>query len=166
MKLFNSKSKQLEKFIVCVFFVFLTVPLFAKPQSSVKYVSVANVQVKEKASAKSKTVSTVPYALKVIVLNEKGSWCEIQAEEYPEIQGWVNSSVLSARKLVASQETVSTDAHEIALAGKGFNSTVEESYSQTHESHFEDVDFIESNMLDEETLFKFLSEGHLSEGEE
>ncbi len=166
MKSFFFNSKELEKILACLFFAIITAPLFAKPQSSVKYVSVANVQVKEKASAKAKTVSTVPYALKVIVLSEKGSWAEIQAEEFPEIKGWVNSSVLSARKLVASQETVSTDAHEIALAGKGFNSTVEESYSQSHESHFDDVDLIETNMIDDETLFQFLSEGHLSEGEE
>lgn len=166
MKILKTKSHSLSRLFVCLCFVLFTAPLFAKPQSSVKYVSVANVQVKEKAAAKAKTVSTVPYALQVVVLSEKGSWSEIQAVDYPEVKGWVNSSVLSSRKLVASQETVSTDAHEIALAGKGFNATVEESYSQTHESHFDDVDLIEMNMVDDSIIFDFITKGNLSEGEE
>lgn len=162
----NFISKQLLKILVCVCFSIIAVPLFAKPAVSEKYVSVANAQVKEKASAKSKTVTTAPYALKVSILNEKGSWSEIQSSDFPEIKGWINTSVLSTRKLVASQENVTTDAHEIALAGKGFNSTVEETYSQNHESHFDDVDLIENNLLDDSTIYKFLTEGKLNEGEE
>lgn len=159
-------SKKTIVFLSITILFFSVSPVFAKPFSEKNmYVSVENVPLKTKASAASKTITFLEYASSVTVINEKGSWYEVTLTDDSSVTGWIASTALTKRKITSAQKDVNTDAHEIALAGKGFNAAVEESYSQTHESHFAEVDLIENNLLEEDIVLDFLSKGNLNEGE-
>ena len=54
---------------------------------------------------------------------------------------------------------------EVALAGKGFNQEVEDTYKAKGEYNFGDVDRVEAIVADEDELARFIKEGLLSAGE-
>ena len=80
--------------------------------------------------------------------------------------GWLHSSAVQTGKfdLAATDKSLATKAtaDEIALAGKGFNQQVEESYKAKHsEANFEAVDRMLKVKISQSALLKFLKEGRL-----
>ena len=47
---------------------------------------------------------------------------------------------LTKKKLISSDKNVTTNADELALAGKGFSKTIENAYSEEYEVSFDKVD--------------------------
>lgn len=105
------------------------------------YVQEKNVPVKASASLFAKQTATVNYATAVEVLATKGSLTKIRVIDNPKITGWVKSSALTSKKLSLLTK-VSTDAEEIALAGKGSINILNGTLSEAKNDQEEDEDDI------------------------
>lgn len=152
-----------KKLMSVLLFAFLVSAVYAKPAATITYMYVAvdTVAVKAKASVTSQKVGELVYGDSVQVLNEKGSWMEVMSSSDESIKGWVNSGSLTKKKIVVNSKKVSTDASELALAGKGFNSTIEAEFSQEQDLSFTAVDDIESETPTLEEIIEFIKEGRL-----
>jgi len=169
--------------------------LFSAPkQKSQKfmYVAVEELGLKNKAGITAKQTDTLMYGSRVIILDEKGSWCKIQLWNDASVSGWVNSGSLTKKKIITLQNTaaeekqlvlavngnseqlksqidvednngkrVSTNAVELSLAGKGFNSAVEAAYEDEFDVSFELVDEVEKNSVSEDDTITFIIQGNL-----
>lgn len=163
---YNNFMNNLLRKLLFICILFFVVPCaFAKNQT--KYVSVKGASLKQKASASSKMVSTVDYAQVVYVLEEKGSFSFVQLESKPSIKGWIPTSALTKKKILANSN-VNVSAKEIALAGKGFNKSLEEDMVNNYNYNYDAVDFVEDIKITEKEVLKFIQEGNLTlwEGEE
>lgn len=80
-------------------------------------------------------------------------------------KGWIPSSALSKKKVLASSSTTA-DAKEIALAGKGFSSSIESTYAKEFNVDYSDVDYVESQSVSDKELQSFIVEGQLNSGED
>jgi hypothetical protein len=127
-----------------------------------------SVQVKEgrlraAPSFLGRIVGSVQYADRVRVLTWKGAWARVAAGS---IQGWIHKSALTEKEIVFQagaedvERTATTD--ELALAGKGFNSQVEERYRTEHpELDFTWIDRMENFDASAEEVRRFLEDGKL-----
>lgn len=164
--------------LFCAFFISVSVFSASKSKSQkLMYVAVEKLDLKNKASITAKQTASLDYGSRVIILDEKGSWCKIQLLEDDSINGWVNSGSLTKKKIIVasskvgssaddeidgnSGKRVSTNASELSLAGKGFNSAVEAAYEDEFDVNFALVDQIEKNGVSEEDTIAFIIEGNL-----
>lgn len=160
----STNIKSLLKRIVFLFFVAVSCQsLFAAGVS--KYVAVNNAVLRQKDSASSKEVCKVNYAECVVVVEEKGKWSLVQKENDSSAKGWINTSALSKKKIVASRN-VNVDAKEIALAGKGLTKSLETQMCSDYNYDFSAIDKIESVKVSEQELTAFMKEGNLKVEEE
>ena len=107
---------------------------------------------------------TLNYGDEVSVLQVNGKWAEVRSTRTSQT-GWVDSSNLSARRIVVSSSTGGASASEMALAGKGFDQDVENSYRAGGDLNYADVDITESIEITQEELLSFMHEGRLFTGE-
>lgn len=108
---------------------------------------------------------TLNYGDQVTVLQVNGKFVEVRSAANSSLTGWTASANLSAKQVV-SGNTASVSSRETALAGKGFNQEVEDSYkSQTRNVNYADVDRVEATTVREADLRRFLEEGRLSMGD-
>ena len=98
----------------------------------------------------------------VTVIQVNGNNAEVQSDANRSLSGWTSVSNLSARQILASG---TTSASEIALAGKGFNQEVENSYRTNATLNFDDVDRTEAITVSQDDLYRFVTEGRLNTGE-
>jgi hypothetical protein len=127
-----------------------------------------SVQVKEgrlraAPSFLGRIVGSVQYADRVRILAWKGAWARVAAGD---AQGWIHKSALTEKEIVlqAGAEDVERAAttDELALAGKGFNSQVEERYRTEHpELDFTWIDRMETFGASAEEVRRFLKKGKL-----
>ncbi|MBQ7970002.1 MAG: hypothetical protein IJ293_03330, partial [Treponema sp.] len=68
---------------------------------------------------------------------------------------------LSKRRLIPNS-TVTADAEELALAGKGFNKAIEAKYFEDSTEILQKVDLVEENKVSTEEIVSFLEEGNLN----
>lgn len=140
-------------------------PLFAAGPKTA-YISLDPASLKESASSFSKDVGQIDYAAKVRVLEEKKNWSRIELFDDKSVTGWVPSSALSSKKIKAKGTGAIADADEIALAGKGFTSTVEAVYAEEYEIDYTPVDYAELQSASPEAVLEFIREGGLAGGAE
>ena len=145
----------------------LSFNLFAASDSSkLQYVTLDPAPLQEKASAASKKIGTVDYASAVKVIQEKKGWVFVSLADDPSVQGWLPATALTTKKIKAKGKAANADADEIALAGKGFNSTIEAVYADEYMIDFSDVNLMETfNSSDIEEIIDFAYEGNLNAGE-
>jgi esterase/lipase superfamily enzyme len=127
------------------------------------YVSVKTVDLKSSSGLIANTVTTLNYGDEVTVKQVNGKFVEVRSVKDPSLSGWTASANFSTKKII-SGNTSTMSAKEVALAGKGFNQDVENSYSTQGQINFSDVDKIETITIDDSTLTRFIEEGHLSTG--
>ena len=97
----------------------------------------------------------------VLITGEQGDWYSIEAPD--GIEGWVHSTSLTGA--ILSQGSQGTDDSEmIMLAGRGFNSDVEDSYASGKDLPWDEVDAIEEITVEPSVLEAFMVEGLLLEG--
>jgi len=111
-------------------------------------------------------LTTLEYADQVDVLEVKGSWIRC-GDHKRQTEGWVHLSALSARKIIlsaGSETKQGVDSSEVALAGKGFNSTIESEYRKEKGMDYTWVDRMESYEIPVDECIEFLKYGGL-EGE-
>ncbi|MCL2318997.1 MAG: hypothetical protein FWC45_02850 [Treponema sp.] len=109
------------------------------------------------------TKGTLQMGDQVTVLQVNGSWAEVKSVANASLSGWTSVSNLSARQIVSTGTGAS--ASEIALAGKGFNQEIENSYKTQGTLNYADVDKTEAIKVSQDDLYKFVTEGRLVTGE-
>ena len=133
--------------------------VFAQADRSMRYVAVQTVAVKDSAGFFAKDLGNLALGDAVRLLNDDGKWSQIQAGN---LTGWVASSSLSARRVVASNTAVT--ATEVAMAGKGFSPDMEMEYRKSG-LDYSMVDSMERITVPTGDLLRFITEGRLSQGE-
>ena len=136
---------------------------FAQEVGKTVWISSKTAELKASASAFASVTATLKMADQVTVLKVNGNWCEVRSSANATITGWTAKSNLSTRRIVASGSSAS--ASEVALAGKGFNQEVENSYKTQGKVNYDAVDRTEAIKIPTDELYKFVTEGHLNTGE-
>ena len=104
----------------------------------------------------------------VTILEESSDWFRVSTSS--GITGWVHATsltgaVLGSGQIGSGSGDVTSD--EIMLAGRGFNSDVENSYRNINPGlHFDVVDQMEAFDVSPEEIYSFLVEGRLISGDE
>jgi len=141
---------------------------FAADQMSV---TVQQTPVREKPSFLGKVLGTLKYVDRVTVLDQPAgsskSWLLVLGPD-GKLQGWVSVSALTTKKieLAAGSTNVQQGASsgEVALAGKGFNETVEQQYKTDGKLDYTWVDYMEKKIpVSTDQLSAFISGGGLSD---
>ncbi|MCL2802011.1 MAG: hypothetical protein FWD28_09670 [Treponema sp.] len=105
------------------------------------------------------------YGDRVTVIRVNGRFVEVRSAANSSLTGWTPSANLSVRQVVSGTTSTAT-ASEVALAGKGFNQEVEQSYrTQNRNLNYADVDRAEAFRLNEANFRRFLEEGRLAMGD-
>jgi len=105
------------------------------------------------------------YGDRVTVIRVDGRFVEVRSAANSSVTGWTASANLSARPVVAGTTSTAT-ASEVALAGKGFNQEVEQSFrTQNRNLNYADVDRVEAVVVNMDQLRRFLQEGRLAMGD-
>jgi hypothetical protein len=140
--------------------LFLCLGSFAFSQAGGRrYVAVKTAALKASNSQLSKEVGNLSLGDEVTLVSDDGKWAQIRAGN---LSGWVQSSSLSARRVVASGSAASVS--EVALAGKGFSPDVEIEYRKNG-LDFSMVDFMERIVVKADELERFVTEGRLARGQ-
>ena len=128
------------------------------------YVGIKSLALKSSTGFFAKTTGTLNYGDRVTVIQVNGKWVEVRSAANTSVTGWTTSANMSARQLV-SGNTGSATTQEIALAGKGFNQEIENSYKAKGTLNYADVDKVEAQSVSAEELERFLAEGSLLMGD-
>lgn len=110
-------------------------------------------------------VGTATYGDRFTVAEIRGAWSRVTAVE-GGLSGWLHSSALTRKKIkLTAGETdaqVAASSGELALAGKGFNSDVEDQFKeQNRQANFTAVDLIETIRVSARQIRAFLKAGHV-----
>lgn len=131
-------------------------------------VQVKNAQLRATPSFLGQLVAPLNYGDRVQVIEKQGDWSKATA---PGGQtGWIHSSALSKKnfsmKAGGANAQSSASADEVALAGKGFNSTVEADFKNKNQSiDFTWVDKMGKFVVPAESMQKFLKDGGVTPSE-
>lgn len=129
------------------------------------YVAVKSAALKSSTGFFASTRGTLQMGDVVAVLQEKGKWVEVRSTARSSLSGWMASASLTAKRIVASGNSTSASAGELALAGKGFNQEVENAYKQNGALDYGPIDVMEAQSVPTEELYNFIVEGRLAGGE-
>jgi len=127
------------------------------------FVMTKTVQLKASTARLAGTVATLNYGDQITVVQVDGKFAEVVSVENPALSGWSALDNFTTKKIIAGN-TATASAKEIALAGKGFNQEVENSYRSNGELNYTDVDKMESFTIDDDDLLRFLEAGFLTSG--
>jgi len=122
-------------------------------------VQVAKTQIRERPSVIAAILATVEYKARVIVYENRDGWAKVGVPGSTRY-GYMFLSALTSRTISpanAGEAASGISGTEIALAGKGFNESLEESYRQNAHVDFSWVDRMESYDYASETLVGFLA---------
>jgi hypothetical protein len=125
-------------------------------------VEVKEGQLRQSPSFLGRIVARVPFGTPVGVVREQGAWVEVSAGQD---HGWLHAtalqgggSALSAGGAVGSSAT----SDEVALAGKGFDQAVEDTFRRQNPTlEFKVIDRMASFQVTPEEMRLFLSQGEL-----
>jgi hypothetical protein len=146
--------------------LFVTGLAAAQTVGGTMYVAVKTVTLKASTWIFAANRGTLSYGDRVTVQEVSGKNVRVQSAANSSISGWTAAANLSSRQIVAGA-TSSASASEVALAGKGFNQEVEDSYKTQHqELDFSVVDRVEAITVTEADLRQFLQAGRLTGGTE
>ena len=132
---------------------------FSQTEGTKRYISVQNMPVKDSTGFFARELGYLSLGSEVALIGEEGKWAQIRSEN---LSGWVSSSSLSARRIVASGTAAS--ATEIAFAGKGFSQDMEVEYRKGG-LDYSMVDSMEKMVIPTGELLSFVTEGRLAKGE-
>ena len=153
-------KKMIIFILLCVFGTF---PSFAQAKGSTMYATTKNLLLKSSSANFATTIGMLEYGEQVTVLQVDGSWVEVRSTVNSSNRGWTASANLTSRRIIAGN-TATTSAKEAALAGKGFNQEIEDSYKSNARLNYTEVDNAEKTDISDAELQKFISEGRLTAG--
>ncbi|MDR2542460.1 MAG: hypothetical protein LBC80_03305 [Treponema sp.] len=128
------------------------------------FVSIRTVELKSGTGWFASTRGRLNYGDRVTVIQVSGKFVEVRSATNTSLTGWTASANFSTRPVVAGTTGTAT-ASEVALAGKGFNQEVEDSFRSQQNLNYADVDRVEAITVDMNALRRFLEEGRLSLGD-
>jgi len=126
------------------------------------FVTANSVNIRASSGFFAGVIGTLTLGEEVTVQQNHGRWLVVRNAS--GLQGWVSADSLSTRRRVIQSGSNVTPA-EFALAGKGFNSGLEEILRAYDDIDFSMVDAMEKRSISPEALLDFLTEGHLSKGD-
>jgi len=145
--------------LLFVFVSCVIVPVFSQNRENIRYISVQSVSVKDSTGFFAKDLGNLTLGSEVTLISESGKWSRIRSGN---LTGWVTSTSLSVRKIVASGTNAS--ATEISMAGKGFSPEMEVEYRKTG-LDYSMVDYMEKITIQKDELLNFITQGSLNRGE-
>ncbi|MCL2759423.1 MAG: hypothetical protein FWD22_04360 [Treponema sp.] len=156
------------KKILFVFCLVLFVTGFAAAQvraGGTLYVATKTVDLKSGTGFFASNRGKLNYGDRVTVIQVSGKFVEVRSAANTSVTGWTATANLTTKQVVAGTASTAS-AREVALAGKGFNQEVEQSYrNQQRNLNYADVDRVETITVNEADLRRFLEEGRLSMGD-
>jgi len=133
------------------------------------YVTAKSVELKASAGFFAAARGTLQYGAAVTVLQINGKWAEVRQTAGSQVSGWTAVANLSAKRIVQGSgggaSAGGATAGEVALAGKGFNQEIENSYKAGGRLNYADVDRTEAQKVSKQELYDFIVEGRLSKGD-
>jgi len=134
---------------------------FSQANRNARYVAVQTVTLKDSAGFFAKDLGELSLGDAVTLIQDNGKWSQVQAGN---LTGWVASSSLSARRVIASNSALNATGGELALAGKGFSPDMEMEY-QKNGLDYSMVDSMEQITVSANELLRFITDGRLIRGE-
>lgn len=155
------------KKIFIILIMCLVVAAFASAQTSgsTMYVAVKTLTLKSSSGFFASNKGTLNYGDRVSLLRASGKFVEVRSVANSSVTGWAPFANLSSKQIVSGNTNV-TSASEVALAGKGFNQEVENSYKKQGTLNYADVDRTERITVQEAALKRFLEDGRLAMGDQ
>lgn len=158
---------------VCISISFFIAACFITPSvmaERIMAVQVKQSQIRATPSYLGKILARMSYGEKVSIISERAGWYKVKKMTVPAVVGWMNASSLANPRVVlkAGDKTVQgkTTTEEVALAGKGFNASIEKDYEKSKSNlDYTWVDKMEKISPTPEEVTAFLVEGNLSLGE-
>lgn len=149
------------KLFLISFLVISVAPLFAFGETA-KIVTKNNF-IREYCKFYAPVKASVRYDDLLEVISTNGDWFKVRVGE---IEGCIHKSAIvrqrPIRPVLLGVDIEPTSEDEVALAGKGFNYEVEESYKNSHpEMNFSLLDLIENYEVDENKIIEFINHGKL-----
>ena len=129
------------------------------------FVAAKTVELKSSAGFFASAKGTLAYGTLVIIIQIKGKWAEVRSAKNSSVSGWTPLANLSSKRVVPGGGTGGATASEVALAGKGFNQEIENTYKAKGRLNYADVDRTEAQKVSKQELHSFIVEGHLSLGD-
>jgi uncharacterized protein YgiM (DUF1202 family) len=153
------KPSRLKILLVSVFIVLVTLLI-----AETLMVKVQTTYLRQEPKFYASTVAVLNAGEVVETISAENGWYQVKTGK--GAVGWLHSSAVQTGKfsLAAMDKSLKTQAtaDEIALAGKGFNKQVEESYKTQHsEANFSEVDRMLKIKVSQSQLLEFLKEGKL-----
>ncbi len=153
------KLSRMNTLLVCVFIVLVTVLI-----AETLMVKVQTTHLRKEPKFYASTIAVLKAGEMVEKISAANGWYKVRTTK--GAVGWLHSSAVQTGKfeLAAMDKSLTTKAtaDEIALAGKGFNKQVEESYKSKHgEANFAGVDRMLKVKISQSQLLKFLKDGKL-----
>jgi hypothetical protein len=133
--------------------------LFSQTTGSRRYVAVQTTPLKNSTWFFAKDLANLTLGTELTLIRENGKWSEVRVGN---LTGWVASSSLTSKKVIASTANIS--ASEVALAGKGFSPDIEAEYKKSG-LDYSMVDVMEQITVPINDLSEFIAEGRLVGGE-
>jgi len=145
------------------FLLLVTFAAVAAVASQTMSVQVKEAPVRSTPSFLGKIVADLHYGDQVEVVDTQGGWVKVSLPSGGG-QGWMHSSELTKEKLAlkaGSNVSSGASSSEVALAGKGFNSQVEQEYKSETQLDYTWVDKMEKISYSPDRLVQFLDQGDL-----
>ena len=158
----------MKKRILLVLIAFCTLSVFAyKPKAGdTIYVSAKSVQLKSSEGSFASNAGLAVYGDSGKILSVSGKKVKIQLSTGSKSTGWIAAGSITNKK-INKDSKLSTSDKELALAGKGWSEEAENAYKASNSKlDFKLVDAIESIVVSDSDLMKFIQEGHLNQGDE
>jgi hypothetical protein len=153
-------------FLLAALLVFLATAAFAQiTRGNSAWVSAKTVTLKSSTGFFASKRGDLAYGDQVSVLQVNGKWAEVRSTN-GSVSGWIATTSLSAKRIIATGSNSGASASEVALAGKGFNQEVENAYKADGALNYADVDKTEAITVADDVLLKFITDGHLIAGEQ
>jgi len=150
----------MRRFLLLFAVIFhIGVPVFSQNRGILRYISVLKAPIKDSTGFFARELGTLSLGNEVTLISESGKWSQIRSGN---LTGWVTSTSLSVRRIVASGTNAT--ATEISMAGKGFSPEMEMEYRKTG-LDYSMVDFMETITIPRDELLGFITEGELARGE-
>ena len=145
--------------LLFILITFSCVIAFSQSGGARRYVAVQSAAMKDSNGFFGKDIKTLTLGEEVSLIKDDGKWAQVQSGN---VTGWVSSSSLSSRRVVASGSTASVN--EVALAGKGFSPDLEIEYKKSG-LDYSAVDAMEKINIRPDELERFITEGRLARGD-
>lgn len=148
----------------CVFMVLLLAATTAWAAGQLLTVQTQDAQMRKSASFTSSQTARLLYGDTVTVLEEKGDWYRVSGQG---ASGWMHNSAFAGSggaPLSAGSGNVDpkVSEREVSMAGKGFNSQVEQAYRSAHPEGYAKVDAMLRINFSPSELEAFLAAGRNS----